>query len=194
MVYMEQISHHPPISYILMEGPNGIYRYSGYSDFAIKASFNAIYLEVVGKKKIEFQDGSCIEYGNQQDKFGNFLFGQLHHQLYGEIKFSDTKNSVEGLLDIGGVKKRPKDYFKGRIEQNNQVVSDDIFGTYMGYFDASGRRFYDARDMDNYELIDIPLSHPLSLESDSRHRPDLCELFAGNIDTAQENKTAMEIS
>ena len=34
-VYCEQISHHPPISYFLIVGPNNSYRYSGYYDFEV---------------------------------------------------------------------------------------------------------------------------------------------------------------
>ena len=40
VVYVEQVSHHPPISYLIHEGPDGLYRYSGYAEIAIKAYIN----------------------------------------------------------------------------------------------------------------------------------------------------------
>ena len=79
LVSVEQVSHHPPISYIIVDGPNGLYRFSGYSDIAIKAWMNSITLEVKGVKRVQFQDGSEIVYNNHQDKFGNTLLGKCHH-------------------------------------------------------------------------------------------------------------------
>jgi hypothetical protein len=64
-ICMEQICHHPPISYINVTGPNGIFTFSGYSIFAIKAYLNSIILEVKGHKKISFPDGTEITYNNQ---------------------------------------------------------------------------------------------------------------------------------
>lgn len=63
-VYCEQVCHHPPISYLTIDGPDGLYRYSGYADIAIKAYINSINLEVKGEKVIEFKDGSRITFGN----------------------------------------------------------------------------------------------------------------------------------
>ena len=41
----------------------------------------------------------------------------------------------------------------------------------MGYIDFDGERYWDARHMDNYEVIDKPIEE--CLESDSRARPDI---------------------
>jgi hypothetical protein len=77
---MEQISHHPPISYMLHEGPNNIYRFSGYSTFSAKAWLNSIKLKVVGLKTVLFpKDGGKITYNNQSDMFNNTFFGTLNH-------------------------------------------------------------------------------------------------------------------
>ena len=64
-ICMEQVCHHPPVSYINVEGANGIFRFSGYSVFSIKAYLNSISLEVKGHKKISFPDGTEITYNNQ---------------------------------------------------------------------------------------------------------------------------------
>ena len=61
-VYMEQVTHHPPVSYMLQEGPNKLYRWWGYSSFSPKAHMNSIDLVVKGGKWIEFQDGTIIHY------------------------------------------------------------------------------------------------------------------------------------
>lgn len=58
MLYVEQVSHHPPISYMLLEGPNGIYRFYGYSSFDVKAHMNSIDLKIAGWKRCDFPDGT----------------------------------------------------------------------------------------------------------------------------------------
>lgn len=78
-VFLEQISHKPPISYVCMEGPNNLYRWFGYAQLSVKAYFNSVVLDVTGYKLIEFNDGTSIRYTNQDDIFGNTLLGTMHH-------------------------------------------------------------------------------------------------------------------
>jgi hypothetical protein len=69
-VYMEQVSHRPPVSYMLHEGPDSLYRFSGYSSFSAKAWLNSIELKVTGQKTVEFpKDGGKITFNNQSDLF-----------------------------------------------------------------------------------------------------------------------------
>lgn len=56
-VCLEQICHHPPISYICQEGPNKSYSWSGYSSFTSRVHMNSIDLDVKGGKTITFHDG-----------------------------------------------------------------------------------------------------------------------------------------
>ena len=116
MIYLEQVCHKPPISFVLFEGPEfAPYRWSGYTSLSVKAYFNSINLEVGGYKLIEFPDGSSIVYNNQNDIFGNTLFGTMHHQLVGKIEFKDEKNGIKAEVRIGEDKGKAKDYFKGKI-------------------------------------------------------------------------------
>ena len=41
-IYLEQSSHHPPISHYYMLGPNNNYKFYGYSDFSSSAGLNSI--------------------------------------------------------------------------------------------------------------------------------------------------------
>lgn len=61
-VCVEQVCHHPPISFSLIEGPNNSYRWSGYSSFTSRVHMNSIDLDVTGGKTIVFQDGGIIKY------------------------------------------------------------------------------------------------------------------------------------
>ena len=151
LVYLEQICHHPPISYITFEGPNDMFRFHGYSNFAVKARWNHINLEVGGHKMVEFPDGTKITFGNVQDTFQNYLIGTCHHILHGDFEFVDEKNKLRGIMNVGQVSRKPKDYMTGRIEQFNEatgkwdVVCSQIKGTYMGYMDFDGERLFDIR-------------------------------------------------
>ena len=69
MIYMEQISHHPPISYINYVGPDEIFSFHGYTEIAVRLRVNSVYLEVTGYKYVEFPDGTKIKFNNIQDVF-----------------------------------------------------------------------------------------------------------------------------
>jgi hypothetical protein len=62
-----------------VEGPDELYRYSGYTSLSVKAWLNSITLDVGGHRKITFKDGGEIIYNNQKDNFGNTMMGTLHH-------------------------------------------------------------------------------------------------------------------
>jgi len=122
-IYMEQISHHPPVSYMCHVGPNDMYRWWGYSCFTPKAGWNKVDLVVKGKKCIKFADGTMIEYEPHQDKFKNCLRGKLTHLICGKCTFKDEKNEITGWYEISNVKNMPADYFSGEILHKGVVVS-----------------------------------------------------------------------
>ena len=47
-VFLEQVCHHPPISYLLAVGPNNLYKFASWSSFSPKAHLNSIDLCVQG--------------------------------------------------------------------------------------------------------------------------------------------------
>lgn len=147
MVYMEQISHHPPISYILHEGPNNEFRFYGYTEIAVRLRLNSIYLDCTGYRTVSFKDGTEITFKPMQDIFQNVLLGQCHHILFGDFDFIDEKNGVKGVMNIGDVRGKPKDYFSGHIEHHGQKVCKKIDGTYMGHADFDDERYFDVRHM-----------------------------------------------
>lgn len=112
--------------------------------------------------------------------------------MLGNIQFEDVTNGITGYLNIGEERRRPKDYFSGRIEQHGMVVCESISGNYMGYADFDNERFLDIREPNNYKITDLPLEQ--CLDSEARKRCDLRELYAGNDDLAQDNKTALEVA
>ena len=67
----------------------------------------------------------------------------------------------------------------------------------MGYLDFDGERLFDIRHMEE-DIVSEPLplenKYPLCLQSDSRNRPDLSELYLGNTEAAQDNKHELEVA
>ena len=106
---------------------------------------NSLNVKQEGKKVVEFEDGTTIEFTPLQDIFGNTLFGTMNHMCTGTMTFVDKKNNIEATYTIGGAgKKYAKDYFKGEIKQNGEIKSR-VFGSYMGYIDFDGLRYWDER-------------------------------------------------
>ena len=194
-VYMEQVTHHPPISYMFQEGPNKSYKWYGYSSFSPKAHLNSIDLHVEGGKTIHFaSDGAKIKYGPHQDQFFNTVFGTLTHLITGRIEFTDEQNGISAWYEINSPdrgKGKAKDYFVGEIKKDGIVVSR-LFGTYMGYIDFDNKRYWDIRHMYNYEIICADLSKE-ALASDCRNRQDSIKLMEGDIEQAQQNKDSLEV-
>jgi hypothetical protein len=178
-VYMEQVTHHPPISYFFQEGPQKLYRWYGYSAFSPKAHLNSVDLHVEGGKAIEFaSDGAKITYGPHQDQFFNTLFGTLIHLITGKIEFNDEQNGITAWYEINSPdkgKNRPKDYIVGEIRKDGVVVSK-LFGTYFGYIDFDGQRYWDIRRMQNFDMLCADLAKE-ALPSDCRNRLDSIKLF-----------------
>ena len=195
--------HHPPISYLLEVGPNDIYRFSSWCSLSPKAHLNSIDLCVKGQKKLTFNDGSSITWNPNADTFSNTLFGTLTHQINGKIEFSDDTTGVTAFYEIGncGKKGLPKDYFKGEIRQHGRVVSS-IYGTYGGYCDFDGKRYFDIRQMQNFIAQPVPPTEksnpnrpeslPIVLPSDCTNRADSVTLISGDVEAAQLRKNEIE--
>lgn len=79
MVYMEQTSHHPPISHFLIEGPNGNYHYRGYSTHQVKVGLQSCTLVANGWKECTFKDGMKIRHNNDGDYIFNVFMGTMGH-------------------------------------------------------------------------------------------------------------------
>ena len=154
---------------------------------------NSVDLDVTGTKVIEFKsDGAQIKYNGPNDNFANFLWGTLIHNLTGTCNFVDEKNGIEAYYTFGEAgRKYPKDYFVGEIKKDGVVVSK-IFGSFMGYVDFDGVRFWDGRRMQNFEILPVDPRNALTLTSDARNRIDSVALKAGDVDTAQQNKDRLE--
>lgn len=143
-VYCEQITHHPPISYFLVVGPSKSYKYYGRYDYDAKAGLNSLTILNKGKRTVVFQDGQKINFDFPNELYSGTLMGTLKQESVGKMIFTDEKNGLYCEIKFGDVKKKPTDYFQGDILQNGKAISK-VYGTYLGYIDFDGNRYFDHR-------------------------------------------------
>lgn len=93
--------------------------------------------------------------------------------------------------DIGNVKGRPSDYFRGEILKDGKVVCK-LFGNYAGYIDFDSVRYWDVREETNYKIKGVESGTIDCIPSDCRLRIDSIALKQNNVEEAQENKTKLE--
>jgi len=105
-VFLEQISHHPPISAFQLDGPDGLYQFSGSSqpDVSFELQANSVRTAARGARSIKFQDGG--EIGVEYPTY--YLRGLLYTampraDMVGSAIFLDKKNKIQGEVLFGKV-------------------------------------------------------------------------------------------
>lgn len=99
----------------------------------------------------------------------------------------DKLNKLQCLVTIGSVKGKVTDYVEGVIVEDNKRIVSKLSGTYLGYFEFDGIRYWDAREVGAFQM-----SYSESLPSDSDLREDLKLLRDGKLTEAQAAKEKLE--
>lgn len=68
--------------------------------------------------------------------------GQLRTESLGTLDCIDEQNHIVSNIIVGKEKKKPTDYLSGDIKINGKVVSK-VYGTYLGYIEFDGVRYWD---------------------------------------------------
>lgn len=184
--YVEQTSHHPPISHFIIYGPNNHYRYYGYMCFTSNAWINSFRLTNTGKREIEFKDSS-IEFNFGVDQYSNTFIGVLRHECVGEMKFKDTKVGISSRFKFGKVDQM-SDYFEGSIEDAEGKVLSNFKGSYLSNITFDDVRYWDIRR--NIDIEAYPVKK--QLPSSSIYRDDSILLYERKLEEAQEAKNRLE--
>ncbi|CAI2382818.1 unnamed protein product [Moneuplotes crassus] len=194
-IYVEHISHHPPISSFLVEHHKGMYKYYGSYEYTAKLTDfgNSATGRQIGKNYIEFPDGTRIDYEFPYMKIGGLLFGKRTIKFSGKVQFSDPKNHLIGQLAFnseGGIFKRkqgPVDQFTGTIERNGTVVSE-IEGSWLENISFDGKIYW---QLDKCHMIK-PIIPSKCLPSDCRFREDSVAFGEGDLVWSQKEKERLE--
>jgi hypothetical protein len=153
-LFAEQSSHHPPVSHYLVQGPN--YRAYGHLNFSAKAGFNSVTVSSrqitnSGRKVVEFEDGQTITANCADEIFNGSFFGTMRHESVGVLNYEDQRNRLTCSVKIGKTKGRASDYLQGEIAGPTGVLSV-LVGTYLGYMDFDGERYWDVRHVSPWQV------------------------------------------
>lgn len=185
-LWAEQTSHHPPVSSFFVEGPGSSYLSHGFYNFSAKAGLNSVTIHNYGKKSFCFPDGQLIYQNCPNEVFSGTFFGAMRHESLGFIHFVDEGNQIECRIEFKKAKGKPSDYFTGDVTSHGTVVAR-LKGTYLGYMDFDGKRYWDARYMHPF-----PIEFETVIPSDADYRGDLQFLKTEKVDQAQRVKEGLE--
>ena len=134
-IYLEQVSHHPPISSFLMYGPH--YKLIGNYEAHASLNANSCTASILGSPKVIYKNGTIVHCSIPYANIGGTSFGQRtfnyegkafayepNHVLACEMTFNpDKKGLVGGLFSK---QQNPSDYFSGSIYQVNKKCIDKM--------------------------------------------------------------------
>lgn len=186
-LYAEQTSHHPPVSHYYVEGPNKNYTMHGYYNYTANAGLNSLTINNVGKKSFIFPDGQTITHNLPNEIFSGTFFGIVRQETLGVIEFIEAPTGYTARIQFGGIQNMASDYITGEIRDPGGETLSTISGTYCGYLEIDGVRYWDARHVRPYEF-----SFDGNLASDSEVRTDLVALRRGDVEIAQQAKEDIE--
>ncbi|KAG2435871.1 hypothetical protein HXX76_007066 [Chlamydomonas incerta] len=107
-MFMEQISHHPPVTAIHMEGPGGSYRFRGLSQptVSIQVKYYGFKTVAKGFRYVEFRDGTRIELHYPQYYIKNVVYGSSRPraEVDGQAILVDVRNKLKTVINFGALK------------------------------------------------------------------------------------------
>jgi len=186
--YLEQVSHHPQVSYLLYYGPKQAYRVWGPSNFAAHAGLNSLKLTTKSWRKIEFADTKQVITNNfPNEHYEGILWGTTISETAGSMDFVDHENKLTCKIVFGSVKKKPSDYIEGDILVDGKIKSH-VYGTCLGFIEIDQQRYFDYRFCHPFPMYD----ENSPLHSDFKYRPDYLHLKQGYVEKAQKEKETLE--
>ncbi|KAF5838592.1 hypothetical protein DUNSADRAFT_2576 [Dunaliella salina] len=183
-VFMEQISHHPPISAYHMEGPGHAYKFCGVSQphVALVLKHYGFKSQAKGFRYIEFPDGSRIDMEFPGYYVKNVVYSSKPRaEMDGCATFMDAKNNLEGVINFGATPTmRRTDAVWGGIYQLDTPVAS-----------KSGQRHVMSTVLDNEEDNHVR-SPRVSTRRQKEDLEDLEEYFESASETADWDTRELE--
>jgi len=205
-VFMEQTSHHPPVSHWDVEAP-GRWRMYGHGEAtATVTSGNTIRCGRKGRNSIHFaSDGAIVSWDSPSLSVGGLMWGTRTMEFCGEMTIVDQKNNLSLSMKFDADSKKGSFFFGGGVTGVTDVIRgslvktdgkgntvqtlSELEGSWIDNVSFDGKQVWDIRVHAGYSLI--PHSEPLP--SDSSFRSDLLALASGNIVLAQSEKERLEV-
>jgi len=210
-VYVEQISHHPPITAWQIYGSG--FHYYGAGEWTASFKGGSVKGGQRGVNTVAFEDGTKIIFRMPSIKISGALFGDRVVEYEGDIEFEYPNYNIyatvkfnpepfgfwDRFMTFSKKQPLPSDFVKGEIfkksntlhdnSDNERVIISTLFGSWLGRIHFDGITYWDIFQQENMDTP-IPVEHPLP--SDSRFREDLAALQQSDFNLAQKNKVKME--
>eukprot|EP00871_Galdieria_phlegrea_P002846 jgi/Galph1/3562/GphlegSOOS_G2236.1 len=199
-VYVEQSSHHPPVTQVLVKGQG--YRFYSWVTYSAHFRYNHLKLVHKGFRVVYFDDGTEIKWDNPYDVFNGVFWGNYSQETLGEVHFEDEKNHIHLDLKLGNVKGYPSDHFEGKIYQTpkeKREVSGKkgvqtpvclVRGSWLSFLEFDDECYWQYHQDEKF--IPFSVSESERLPSDSIYREDLIFLERGDLEVAQKKKIELE--
>ena len=203
-IYVEQISHHPPISSFQIEHGDKLYTIEGSFEEDFKRSGNNLEFRVKGTTTVIFDDDdryaitwpAKILENNVYMKYDEYIrVEQLNEPYLASMVFLGDQDDQE-TLGISGIvyytdpesNFNPKATCPDDLDDISEIVGD-IEGSWVKSLIIDGKKYWSIKK--NVVSPHIPVSNPLP--SDARYREDLVWLWKGSeLEIAQKWKVALE--
>eukprot|EP00475_Leptophrys_vorax_P045828 TRINITY_DN9663_c0_g1_i3.p1 TRINITY_DN9663_c0_g1~~TRINITY_DN9663_c0_g1_i3.p1 ORF type:complete len:383 (+),score=93.85 TRINITY_DN9663_c0_g1_i3:60-1208(+) len=200
LMFLEQTSHHPPVSHWQMFGPNDSFQFFGYALWEASMMGNALKGTTHGPNVVAFPDGDKISFTIPYLWLRGILWGDRVAEFHGEMTVQDKRNKVTAKIKFNPdavsylaswfvTQSSPVDVFRGTIEQDGRVVSK-IEGSWLTHLDFDGERFVEFSS--EVQGTVKPMPDEVTLPSDARFRADLLALAQGDYELAQHQKVVLE--
>ena len=133
-LFIEQVSHHPPITAFQMFGPKGAYYFHGKSQVAVSYRTNAVRTSTKGYRRVEFSDGGAIDMIACPPPChikGLMYTGAPRAMLQGSAEFIDAQNGLRAVVHFGGDAVAEGGSGGGEGGRNNPLLArpDAVSGT-----------------------------------------------------------------
>jgi hypothetical protein len=215
-LFCEQISHHPPVTYVLMTGPKNSYILTGDGELDAKLSgLNHIVGSNKGQNTITFYDGGKITFTNPDMKIDSLILGDRRINYIKSVLFFDKKNHLSAELtfnydESGSFAKfagKIKGLFKSKLKATADMMQINFYtyqtdnqgnlaktllgtgsGSWLSYLEIDGNIYWKVND----PIKIFWESDPRKLPSDSRFRLDSYYIQLKDFDRAQMEKDRIE--
>lgn len=101
-IFLEQISHHPPISAFQLAGPDGLYTFTGLSQPSVSYGTNAVKTTAKGYRVLDFADGGRVEVHFPTYYLRGLLYTSAPRgELTGTAEFIDARSGLTAEVRFG---------------------------------------------------------------------------------------------
>ncbi|OHT16765.1 Oxysterol binding protein [Tritrichomonas foetus] len=200
-IYGEQSSHHPPISDIILFGPERRWKCFAHMDFDIDSGLNNVELKQNGTFRLEIKDGNIYEWKFPVTALTGFVKGERIVKVKGTLEVIDVTNNLICSIDISPRKDSKKGLTNpvastiyGGMKPNEPKLkkfNHIITGDYCNQVLLDGNVIWDIHnDIVHRPVTGVP--EEMLLPSDVRFRFDRVLLIQGKLEEADKAKTALE--